>query len=134
MQINEKFNVSQSKVRALLAKIKKLGIKLSDIEENISKGGGKGGQKINKTSNKVRLHHVPTGVTAVSQKERQRNINRFLALRELVDRIEERLFPKESLKVRKIERIKRKKDRGKRRFEKKMLSRELKDYDSEYQH
>ena len=55
MRLNEKFNVSPAKVRSLLAKIAVLGIKPDDIEERISRGGGKGGQKINKTSNRITI-------------------------------------------------------------------------------
>jgi len=35
----------------------------TDITEHFVKGGGKGGQKINKTSSCVVLKHEPTGVT-----------------------------------------------------------------------
>lgn len=35
----------------------------SQLEEKFVKGFGKGGQKVNKTSNCVELKHIPTGVT-----------------------------------------------------------------------
>ncbi len=37
----------------------------SDLEERFIKGGGAGGQKINKTASAVQLVHLPTGLPAV---------------------------------------------------------------------
>ena len=37
-------------------------LKKEDIEEIFVKGGGKGGQHVNKTSNCVQLKHLPTGI------------------------------------------------------------------------
>lgn len=37
-----------------------------DVKEKVSCGGGKGGQAVNKTANKVTLTHLPTGVTFYS--------------------------------------------------------------------
>ena len=34
----------------------------SDLEEKFVRGFGKGGQKVNKTSNCVELKHLPTGI------------------------------------------------------------------------
>lgn len=38
-------------------------VREEDLEEQFVKGGGNGGQKINKTSNCVVLKHLPTGIT-----------------------------------------------------------------------
>ena len=35
----------------------------SDLEEKFVRGFGKGGQKVNKTSNCVELKHLPTGIS-----------------------------------------------------------------------
>jgi protein subunit release factor B len=35
----------------------------SELEEKFVKGFGKGGQKVNKTSNCVKLKHLPSGIT-----------------------------------------------------------------------
>jgi hypothetical protein len=48
-------------------------------------------------------------------RERQRSLNRFLALRELADEIELRVSPGTSERLREIERIRRRKDRARRR-------------------
>ena len=84
------------------------------IEEQFIKGGGKGGQKINKTSSAVLLKYPPLGLIVRCQRERQRSLNRLLALRELVDEIEVRVSPETSLRLNEIERL-RKKKAGRRR-------------------
>jgi len=115
MELKEKFNIKDKKVKALISRIKEIGLKLSDIEEKITRGKGKGGQKINKTSNRVQLKHVPTGIMAASQRERERNKNRFLALRELIDKYEMKFHPEKSTKLKEIEKIRKKKARKKRK-------------------
>jgi hypothetical protein len=47
------------------------------------RGSGPGGQKRNKTSNTMRLTHVPTGVTVVAGESRSQSENKALALRRL---------------------------------------------------
>jgi len=65
-----------------------LGIHEKDIEEKFIRSSGRGGQKVNKTSTCVYLKHVPTGIEVKWMKERNQSLNRFLARRELVKRIE----------------------------------------------
>ena len=79
------------KLKALEQRIKDLGIEKQDIEEKFVKGSGSGGQKVNKTSVAVFLRHLPTGITVKCGSERSQHLNRFLALRRLVDRIEARM-------------------------------------------
>lgn len=50
-----------------------------EIEEVFLKGGGKGGQKINKTNSKVQLKHISTGIVVSSQYSRSREQNRARA-------------------------------------------------------
>jgi protein subunit release factor B len=101
-----------SKVEALLARIKRLAIDVRLIEESFSRGSGKGGQKINKTSNRVQLFYPPMGLSVSCQRERRRSLNRFLALRELVDQIEMKISPETSDRLAEFERLrKRKADR-----------------------
>ncbi|EKX33906.1 hypothetical protein GUITHDRAFT_119889 [Guillardia theta CCMP2712] len=82
------FDISQGKVDALFDKIEELGIKLEEIEESFVRGSGAGGQKINKTANNVQMKHLPTGLQVSCQREREREKNRFIALRQLVEKIE----------------------------------------------
>lgn len=66
-----------------------LGIREADIEEKFVRSPGKGGQKVNKTSSCVCLKHTPTGIEVKCMRERSQSLNRFLARRELVKRIED---------------------------------------------
>ncbi len=115
MNLNERFDVSESKQKALLEKIKLLGIDVQKIEENFVRGGGKGGQKINKTSNCVQLFYPPLQISVRVQRERKRSLNRFLALRELVDQIEMRASPETSERLKAYQKIRKQKDRRERR-------------------
>ncbi|MBI5630924.1 MAG: peptide chain release factor-like protein [Elusimicrobia bacterium] len=111
MNLGERFDVSPSKVQALLGRIQRLGINPQLIEESFIRGGGKGGQKINKTANCVQLHYPPLGIRVRVQRERRRSLNRFLALRELVDQIEIRISPQTSEKLREMEKLRKGKAR-----------------------
>lgn len=79
--------------------MKGLGIAEKDLVEKFIQGSGKGGQKINKTSSCVFLQHIPSHIDIKCQKSRSRELNRFLARRELCQRLEDlqqgTLSPKE---------------------------------------
>ena len=74
MNLNEKFDVSPGKVVALLERMKRLAINAALIEEGFSRGGGKGGQKVNKTSNRVQLSYPPLEIRVACQRERKRSL------------------------------------------------------------
>jgi protein subunit release factor B len=82
------FPVSEEKNRWLQERMEALGIHEQDIEEKFIRSSGRGGQKVNKTSTCVFLRHVPTGIEVKWMRERSQSLNRFLARRELVRRIE----------------------------------------------
>jgi len=82
------FPVSEEKNRWLQERMAALGIHEKDIEEKFIRSSGKGGQKVNKTSTCVYLRHIPTGIEVKWMRERSQSLNRFLARRELVERIE----------------------------------------------
>ena len=65
-----------------------LGVREADIEESFVRSGGHGGQNVNKTSTCVMLVHRPTGVQVKCQETRQQGLNRFIARRLLLDKIE----------------------------------------------
>ncbi|TPW17008.1 MAG: peptide chain release factor [Elusimicrobia bacterium] len=88
MKLNERFDVRPEKLAELKARIARLGIDMNLVEETFTRGGGKGGQKVNKTSNAVCLKYPPLDLVVRCHRERRRTVNRFLALRQLVDRIE----------------------------------------------
>ncbi len=115
MNLTEAFDVSPAKVADLLARLSTLRIDPGMIEEQFVRGGGPGGSKINKTSNCVVLRYPPMGIVVRCQRDRRRSVNRFLALRELVDQVGERISPETSPRLREIERKRKAKARAGRR-------------------
>jgi len=73
------------------SRLRALGVPVSDVEERFVRGGGPGGQKINKTSSTVWLRHRPTGIEVRCQAERSQAANRELAWTELCDRLDARV-------------------------------------------
>ena len=121
MRLNEDFGVAPSKLEDLKARIVRLKIDLAAVEESFSRGGGKGGQKVNKTSNRVQLSYPPLEIRVACQRERKRSLNRFLALRELVDRVEMKISPETSARLQEMERVRRRKTRAQARSAEKHL-------------
>lgn len=115
MNLTEAFDVSPGKVASVIAKIGALGIDPAAIEEQFVRGGGPGGSKINKTSNCVVLRYAPLDLVVRCQRDRRRSVNRFLALRELVEQAEMRLTPETSKRLQEIDRRRRNKARSGRR-------------------
>jgi len=81
------FAVNEKKNEWLRKRMRTLGIDERDLEEKFVKSSGRGGQKVNKTSSCVFLKHVPTGIEVKFMKDRSQSINRFLARRELMEKI-----------------------------------------------
>ncbi|MBB81554.1 MAG: peptide chain release factor-like protein [Roseibacillus sp.] len=107
--------IGQEKREALKLRMASLGILEDDIVERFIRGTGHGGQKINKTSSCVYLHHQPSGIEIKCQAQRSREMNRFLARREICDRIEEIAEGRRSKRQQRIEKIRRQKRRRSRR-------------------
>ncbi|HLO24553.1 MAG TPA: peptide chain release factor-like protein [Geobacteraceae bacterium] len=82
------FSVSEEKNRWLRKRMEALGIREEDLEEKFVRSSGKGGQHVNKSSTCVWLKHLPTGIEVKCMEERSQSLNRFLARRELAERIE----------------------------------------------
>jgi protein subunit release factor B len=114
--------VSPGKEKSLLERMQALGVREQDIEEQFVRSSGAGGQKVNKTSSCVVLHHRPTGIRVKCQRERSQALNRFLARRILLDKIEAKLRGAESAEQQEIARIRRQKRRRSRRAREKLLA------------
>ena len=82
------FSVSEEKNRWLRERMAALGIREEDLEEKFVRSSGKGGQHVNKSSTCVWLKHLPTGIEVKCMEERSQSLNRFLARRELAERVE----------------------------------------------
>ena len=80
--------ISSEKLADLARRMASLGVRDEDLLEKFVRGSGSGGQKINKTNNCVFLKHLPSGVCIKCQMDRSRELNRFLARRELCDQLE----------------------------------------------
>jgi len=78
----------KQKVDELNARMVRLGIGKEEIQERFIKSSGRGGQKVNKTCSAVFLRHLPTGIIVKCGKTRSQSLNRFLAMRRLVDAVE----------------------------------------------
>ena len=111
MNFPELSDITPAKAAALKERIARLGVDLRLVDEQFVRGGGKGGQKINKTANAVQLKYPPLGLVVRCQRERKRSVNRFLALRELVDEIEVRVSPGTSERLAEYRRLRRAKAR-----------------------
>jgi len=72
------------------ARLNALGVKPGEVEEKFVRGTGPGGQKINKVSSTVTLHHRASGVEIRRQQERSQLANRRLARLGLCEKLERR--------------------------------------------
>ncbi len=116
------FPVSAEKVQALRVRMACLGVAEADLDEQFVRSGGHGGQNVNKVATCVVLVHLPTGVRVRCQQERTQGMNRFLARRELCDKIEARLTGAVAAEQQARERIRRQKRRRSRRADQKRLA------------
>jgi len=99
-----------------------LGVSEADIAESFVRSGGHGGQNVNKVSTCVMLLHQPTGVAVKCQETRQQGLNRYLARRLLLDKIEEKKNGCIAARRAEIEKIRRQKRKRSRRAKNKMLA------------
>lgn len=113
--------VSSEKEKDLLDRMNKLGVLESDFHESFVRSSGPGGQKVNKSSSCVYLVHIPTGLSVKCQKERSQSLNRFLARRLLLDKIERHLKGLLAAEQERREKIRRQKRKRSKRAKEKIL-------------
>jgi peptide chain release factor len=115
------FPVSLEKESQLARRMAALGVREADIEETFVRSGGHGGQNVNKTATCVMLLHRPTRVQVKCQATRHQGLNRFLARRLLLDKIEALKKGYADAERSRIEKIRRQKRRRSRRAKQRML-------------
>ncbi|MEK7524697.1 MAG: peptide chain release factor-like protein [Patescibacteria group bacterium] len=98
-----------------------LNIFPADIDEQFIRGGGHGGQKMNKTSSCVLLRHRPTGIEVRCQAFREQSKNRVKAYELLILKIEDKVKGHESEKSKKIFKLRKQKNKRSKRSREKML-------------
>ena len=109
------FGITERKVAELEQRMKKCELFERDIEEKFVRSSGPGGQNVNKTSTCVYLKHLPTAMTVKMQKTRTQSLNRYYARIRLCEMLEEKLFAQQSPQAKRLNKIRKQKDRRKRR-------------------
>src|SRR5215203_2444387 len=113
--------VNSSKTAQLAQRMTALGVAEADLEETFVRSGGHGGQNVNKSATCVMLLHRPTGLQVKCQTTRHQALNRFLARRLLLDKIERLQNGFVSAERVRIEKIRRQKRRRSRRAKERIL-------------
>ena len=116
------FPVSLEKETQLTQRMAALGVREMDIAETFVRSGGHGGQNVNKTSTCVMLLHRPTGLQVKCQATRQQGLNRFVARRILLDKVEAARTGFVAAERARIEKIRRQKRKRSRRAKDRMLA------------
>lgn len=111
--------ISDKKWTALKIWMKQLGIKEDALIETFVKGFGRGGQKLNTSSNCVLLQYKAFDISIKCQKYRCRENNRYQARKQLCERVDALINPKNNVSTKLKNKIKKQKKRRLRRHQNK---------------
>ena len=116
------FPVSPKKQLELDQFMRRLGVREEELEERFVRSSGPGGQNVNKVSTCVVLRHRPSGLEVRCQQERSQALNRFLARRILLQRLDTKRLGELSAEAQRIAKIRRQKRKRSKRAKEKLLA------------
>ena len=94
---------------ALIESLRRLGVTEDALEERFIRARGPGGQHVNKASTCVVLRHRPSGMIIRCEQERSQRLNRMLARRLLVERLEAQRAAEQAVESKRLAVIRRQK-------------------------
>ncbi len=115
-------NLRSDSVARIQELMQRAGLAEAELQESFVRGSGPGGQKVNKTASCVFLKHAASGLQVKCQRTRSRETNRWLARRELAEKILERVRGEATARQQEDERTRRQKRRKSRRQRARMLA------------
>jgi len=115
------FPVSPGKQAELDQLLRRLAVREADLDERFVRSSGPGGQNVNKVSTCVVLRHRPSGIEVRCQRERSQALNRYLARRILVKRLDAERLGRLSAEASRIAKVRRQKRKRSKRTKEKLL-------------
>jgi len=102
-------------------RMRRLGIRETDLEESFARSAGPGGQNVNKVATAVTLRHRPSGIGVTVQDSRSQAVNRKLARERLLDAIDSARKKRRDAEIAEREKARRRKSPRPAALKKKIL-------------